>query len=104
MAILAAPPSPMKSQAPTSFFGLSPPSGNTTRSGSLLLDRDGLVLPSPEAAARLRMQRALSEDTCCSFQEWKDAGYWIKKGAKSVFTDCLGTPQFTKEQVRKSNW
>lgn len=86
----------------TTFFGLTPPKDNSTRCGSTLrLSPEGLVLPNPETEARLRMQKALTEDTCCSFDEWKAAGYWIKKGAKSVFTDCLGVPQFTIEQVRK---
>lgn len=43
------------------------------------------------------------EDTAMSFQEWKDAGFWIKKGSKSTLTDALGEPQFTADQVRKSN-
>lgn len=65
---------------------------------------EGLVMATPAALARLRAIAALSEDTCCSFNEWKAAGYWVKKGAKSHFTDALGIPQFTIEQVEKSKW
>lgn len=90
----------------TSFFGLTPPKDNSTHIEGTSLRRgpDGCILPSPAVAERLRLQKCLDEDSCCSFDEWKQSGYWIKKGAKSVFTDMLGIPQFTKEQVRKSTW
>lgn len=41
------------------------------------------------------------EDSAMSFQEWKDAGYVINKGAKSQIRDIDGIPQFTKNQVKK---
>jgi hypothetical protein len=90
-----------------SFFGLpisatslphpSPTSGP-------LLHPSGLVRASPTTLARQRILDSLDEDSCCSFTEWKSAGYWVKKGSKSYFTDALGIPQFTKEQVTKSRW
>jgi len=61
-------------------------------------------MASPAAIARMKYIRSLDEDSCLSFDEWKACGYWIKKGAKSHFTDILGIPQFTKEQVEKSRW
>lgn len=65
---------------------------------------DGYILPSPGAAARIAYRNSLSEDTCMSFEEWKQCKYFVKKGSKSHFQDCLGVPQFTKEQVEKSRW
>lgn len=95
----------MKSLPPASFFGLTPPTtGTTPSSTSLSLTPDGLVACPPHALARLRAIRSLDEDSCCSFSEWKSAGYWVKKGSKSYFTDALGISQFTKEQVTKSRW
>ena len=67
-------------------------------------DRNGCILPTYAARQRLAYRASLSEDTCMSFDEWKSCGYWIKKGAKSQFQDCLGIPQFTIEQVEKSKW
>jgi hypothetical protein len=86
------------------FFGLAIPKDNSTQSGGLRIGPDGCVLPSPAAAARLAKIKTLDEDSCMSFDEWKLARYWIKKGEKSYFTDALGVPQFTKEQVTKSRW
>ena len=65
---------------------------------------DGYILPSLAAELTQKIRATLSEDTCCSFDEWKAAGYWIKKGSKSMFQDALGVPQFTIEQVEKSKW
>ncbi len=56
---------------------------------------------SQESAERVAYEASLDEDSCCSFTEWSNAGYLIKKGARSVFRDILGVPQFTKEQVIK---
>ena len=65
---------------------------------------DGCVLCPPAARARLAYIASLDEDSCMSFDEWKSCGYFVKKGSKSQFTDVLGIPQFTKEQVEKSKW
>jgi hypothetical protein len=66
-------------------------------------DENGCIKLSPQRKAELLAQQAayrnLTEDTCMSFDEWKDMGYWVKRGAKSMFKDALGTPQFTIEQV-----
>lgn len=43
----------------------------------------------------------LSPDTCLSYNEWKQCGYYVRKGSKSYFRDALGEPQFTIEQVAK---
>lgn len=59
----------------------------------------GYILPSPTAQARLKYISTLSEETCASFDEWKACGYRIKRGAKSMFKDIDGVPQFTIEQV-----
>jgi hypothetical protein len=94
----------MDKPQPTTFFGLKPPDCNTTPCGNLLIGPDGCVVAPPDMAAREKYRRSLTEETCCSFEEWKSCGYWINKGSKSVFTDPLGVPQFTKEQVTKSRW
>ena len=39
------------------------------------------------------------EDTGCSYKEWLDSGFYVKKGSKSRFRDALGTPQFCVDQV-----
>jgi hypothetical protein len=65
---------------------------------------DGYILPPPGVAARLAYRNSLDEESCMSFSEWKSAGYFVKKGSKSFFQDALGIPQFTKEQVEKSQW
>lgn len=65
------------------------------------LTPEGLVAVSPETAARLAYVASLDEDSCCSFAEWSNAGYMILPGAKSMFRDVLGVPQFTKEQTVK---
>ena len=89
----------------SAFFGLTPPPAGTTPSSTgLSYTPEGLVACPPHKLARLRAIRELDEDSCCSFQEWKNARYWVKKGSKSYFTDALGIPQFTKEQVTKSRW
>ena len=62
------------------------------------------ILPTPQSLARVRYRQSLDEDSCLSFDEWKACGYFIKKGARSHFTDIDGIPQFTKEQVEKSKW
>lgn len=64
-------------------------------------DENGCIKLTPQRIAELRAIERLSEDTCASFDEWKSCGYWILKGSKSHFTDILGVPQFTIEQVRK---
>ena len=43
------------------------------------------------------------DDTALSFDEWKAAGWCVKKGERSECTDVLGVPQFTRLQVRKNN-
>lgn len=70
----------------------------------LRLSPEGLVLPSPEGEARRQMLASLDEDTCCSFHEWSQAGYTVRKGSKSYFKDILGVPQFTVEQVERRKW
>jgi len=64
-------------------------------------NEDGWILPNPngQEAKDQILRDTLTEDTCLSFDEWKDAGYWVRKGARSVFKDALGVPQFTIEQV-----
>lgn len=66
-------------------------------------DENGAIKLSPARKAQLLAQQAayknLSEETCMSFDEWKAMGWWVKRGAKSMFKDPLGTPQFTIEQV-----
>lgn len=59
------------------------------------------IRPSQESLDRIAYEASLDEDSCCSFAEWANAGYLIKKGSRSVFRDILGVPQFTKEQVVK---
>ena len=41
------------------------------------------------------------EDSAMSFQEWKDAGFIVNKGAKSTIRDIDGIPQFTSGQVKR---
>lgn len=95
----------MKRPPSTTFFGLSlPPAGTSPSSHGLSYTPEGLVACPPHVRERLRIMSRLDEDSCCSFDEWKAAGYWIVKGSKSYFTDILGIPQFTKEQVTKSRW
>jgi hypothetical protein len=67
----------------------------------LRLSAEGLVLPSPEGDERRRLLASLDEDSCCSFDEWRQAGFVVVKGSKCHFHDVLGVPQFTKEQVVK---
>lgn len=67
----------------------------------LRLSPEGLVLPSPEGEARRRLLESLDEDSCCSFDEWRQAGFVVVKGSKCHFYDVLGVPQFTKEQVAR---
>lgn len=43
------------------------------------------------------------EDTALSFDEWKGAGWSVKKGERSHCTDALGQPQFLANQVRRIN-
>lgn len=66
---------------------------------ALKLTREGLVAAPPGLAERLEWEESLDQDTCCSYEEWKAAGYQVQRGQKSVFWDALGTPQFTVEQV-----
>lgn len=88
----------------SAFFGLTPHTDKTVTSTGLRLTPEGLVIAPPGLLAKQRLINSLDEDSCCSFDEWKGAGYWVLKGSKSYFTDILGTPQFTKEQVKKSRW
>lgn len=67
---------------------------------ALRYDADGCVVPSKEFLERQELLEGLDEDSCCSFDEWFAAGYVVIRGAKSVFRDVEGIPQFTKEQVR----
>lgn len=64
------------------------------------LTPEGLVAVSDETLARIAYEASLDEESCCSFNEWSAAGYMVKPGAKSVFRDITGVPQFTKEQVQ----
>lgn len=64
------------------------------------LTPEGLVACSDETLARITYMASLDEESCCSFDEWSAAGYMIKQGAKSMFRDINGVPQFTKEQVQ----
>ena len=66
---------------------------------TLRLSPEGLVLPTPEGEARRKLIASLDEDSCCSFDEWRESGFMVVKGSKSYFNDALGVPQFTKEQV-----
>ena len=43
------------------------------------------------------------EDTAMSFDEWKACGWSVKKGERAHGFDLLGTPQFLRTQVRKTN-
>ena len=38
-------------------------------------------------------------DTLMSYQEWKDAGFFILKGSKSRCRDASGVCQFSKDQT-----
>lgn len=87
----------------TKVVSTVPPS-DTTYYSNLRYTPEGLVAPTPAGRARIAYRNSLDEDSCLSFDEWKACGYFIKKGAKSQFTDALGLPQFTKEQVEKSKW
>jgi hypothetical protein len=53
----------------------------------------------PGLEEQLAWEDSLSEDTCCSYEEWRDAGYQVQRGQRAVFWDALGVPQFTIEQV-----
>ena len=45
------------------------------------------------------------DDTACSYNEWKNAGYFVRKGEKSQSRDITGIPQFTADQVvQKDDW
>lgn len=80
------------------------PKGPTNSPTRFRYHPDGYILPSLTREKELAYVKTLTEDTCASFDEWKECGYWVVKGAKSCFKDCLGIPQFTKEQVKQSNW
>ena len=115
-----APPSALLSRHPRPPMSASPPpdplEAFLTKVASTTVDTstgyvsrfryhpDGWILPSPAAAARIAYRNSLDEDSCMSFDEWKACGFFVKKGSKSQFTDALGIPQFTKEQVEKSKW
>lgn len=43
------------------------------------------------------------DDTALSFDEWKEAGWAVKKGEKCSTFDINGVPQFTRNQVRRIN-
>lgn len=43
------------------------------------------------------------DDTQLSFDEWKEAGWAVKKGMKCSGFDILGIPQFTRLQVQRIN-
>lgn len=60
---------------------------------------NGCVRPRPQFLAEQRAKKRLTEDTGCTFEEWKELGYWIKKGEKSMFRSPLNEPLFTIEQV-----
>lgn len=66
---------------------------------TLRLSPEGLVMPTPEGDAMRKLVASLDEDSCCSFDEWRESGFMVIKGSKSCFKDILGVPQFTKEQV-----
>ena len=61
-------------------------------------DSDGCIVVSAE---RLREMAEADEDTACSYQEWRDAGYCVVRGSKSRLRDATGVPQFTLDQVTK---
>lgn len=66
-------------------------------------DAEGLVVLDPHRAEAMRVEEAyrktLDDTTCMSFEEWRDAGFFVRRGMKSVFRDITNVPQFTKEQV-----
>ena len=72
---------------------------------SLTIGRDGCVVVPTWRQEQLEEAEAaasdLNEDTCCSYDEWRQAGYFVVRGSKSHFKDVQGVPQFTQEQVRK---
>ena len=37
----------------------------------------------------------LLEDTACTFADWREAGYFVRKGQKSRDRDALGQAVFT---------
>lgn len=39
------------------------------------------------------------EDTAMSYTDWKENGFYVKKGSKSRIRDALGAPQFCVDQV-----
>ena len=53
------------------------------------------VPPAPESGDE--------DDTALSFDEWKAAGWCVKKGEKTALFSIEGIPQFTRLQVRKNN-
>ena len=58
----------------------------------------------PVAAGKLPAPDSKNEeDTALSFDEWKEAGFGVKKGEKSGLTDINGVPQFLRAQVRRIN-
>lgn len=71
---------------------------------NLEIGPDGCVVASQQFLQLQAYRDSLSEDTCCSFKEWSEAGYHILPGAKSMFKDALGVPQFTLEQVAVRRW
>ncbi len=48
-------------------------------------------------------ESGLEEDTALTFDEWKLAGWSVKKGTKASRFGMDGCPQFTRTQVRKDN-
>lgn len=64
----------------------------------LRYDSEGLVLP-PDPPVHEPIP--LTYDTAMTFEEWKEAGYWVRKGSKSELRDINGVPQFCIEQVEK---
>lgn len=43
------------------------------------------------------------EETLMSFQEWKDAGFWVLKGSRARCIDAVGVHQFSKDQTTAVN-
>jgi len=43
------------------------------------------------------------DDSAMSFDEWKEFGFTVRKGSKADIFDMLGKPQFTLNQVQKTN-
>lgn len=74
------------------------------KAGKPPMHKPKAVKRAPAARAGLPLPESGDiEDSAMSFDEWKSAGYTVKKGSKFHCTDILGVPQFILTQVQRTN-